>query len=152
MTASLLILIAQSSILQLGQHTYRQNTVQSFNSLNSEISNICRQAPGSRTSTEMTMQNVKAVFTSENKKEAPAESSIFITNSRTSKGENVCMSFKEQHHECIQKGCPVNMTWMGEPMEDSDPYILGKDSGFNYHIKISKKRNGNVRVDGNIAP
>lgn len=150
-TASLLLLIAQSSLLQLGQQTSRQNVVQDFKGLNQDIKSVCRQAPGAERNRELKLPEVQAIFSTENKSEAPTESPILVANGNTSLGEFVCMSFKDSHQGCVEHSCAINMTYMGVPLEGSDSYIIGEESEFTYDIKVSKKR-GYVRVAGNIRP
>jgi hypothetical protein len=150
--ASLLVLIVQGSLISLFTQTSRQGVVQDFSKLNSNIDSICRMSPKSKENMEMQMPNVEAVFAAENDSRAPPESRFLITQSNTSRGQSVCLSFEDTHHGCVQHSCPVNMTWMGTPREGSDAYILGEESGFNYKIAISKKLNGVVGVEGRIAP
>jgi hypothetical protein len=151
-TASLLIMIAQGSLFQLWEQTDRQNVVQDFRGLNSDIENICRQARGAQESKEANLNGVRAVFAVENRSEAPTESPIKVANSDTSLGQYVCMSFEDKHYGCVQHGCNINMTWMGQPLEGSDPYIIAEESGYTYDITVKKKNNGNVRVNGDIIP
>lgn len=151
-TASMLLLIAQTSLVQLGQQTSRQNVIQDFNGLNQDISSVCRQAPDSKKTREVKFPEVEAVFAAENRSEAPVESEILIAKEETSKGNHVCMSFEENHHGCVEHSCEVNMTYMGVPQESSEAYTLGEESQFTFSTTIEKKENGEVRVDGNIIP
>jgi hypothetical protein len=151
-TASLLILVAQTTLASLFTQTGHQNTVKDFNSFNSKIDNVCREAPGSRKSADLDVSKVKGIFASDEKMKSPTEAPVYVANSKLSDGKYVCMSFEDEHHGCVKHGCTVNMTWLGMPQEGSDAYVIGEESGFNYEVTISKQRNGNVRAEGKIVP
>jgi hypothetical protein len=151
-TAGLLILITQTSLVQLGEQTNRQAITQDFRGLNNDISNACRQSYGYQSTTELGLQGVEAVFAAENRSEAPVESQILIANEETSTGKQVCLTFEDSHFGCMEHTCNVNMTYMGMPQEGSDKYILGEESNFQYEATVSKQENGDIRVEADVIP
>lgn len=151
-TASMLILITQTSLVQLGQQTSRQAVIQDFRGLNQDISGICRQARDSQKYSEIKLPEVKAIFASNNKKKAPTESKVYVTNNTISEGKNVCLTFKDEHYGCKRHSCNIKMNYMGEPLENSEKSVIAEETGNNYRIKTTKEAGGVVRVEGNITP
>lgn len=153
MIGALTMSAAYFNLIQIGQQNARHQAVDQYESLNSEIDFYCRQATGARTTETVSLRNVRAIFTSNTRGEAPVEAPNYIAQQQTAKGEYVCMSFDDGHYNCIQHSCSVNMTYVGTPLPGSDMYSLGSDDGqFTFDLTIRKDAVGEVRVEAEHIP
>lgn len=153
MIGALTMSAAYFNLIQIGQQSGRQQAVDQFESLNSEIDFYCRQATGARTTDRVSLRKVRAIFASATRGEAAAEAPQYVAQQQTNTGEYVCMSFEDSHYDCIQHSCSINMTYVGTPLPGSDMHTLGSDDGqFTFDLTIRKVGTGDVRVEAEHIP
>lgn len=153
MIGALTLSAAYFNLVQIGQQSGRQQAVDQFESLNSEIDFYCRQATGAQTTDTVSLRNVRAIFASDTRGEAAAEAPNYIAEQRSNTGEYVCMSFEDNHYDCIEQSCSVNMTYIGTPLPGSDMHTLGSDDGqFTFDLTIRKEPTGEVQVEAEHIP
>lgn len=146
--------VAYNQLGNLWTQSIRQDVVSDFETLNNDISFICSQSTGSRTSTTVELHDVMAVFSNSSRGEAPLDSMEKINDGETEKGEYVCLTFlDQQHYGCRQHSCEVNMTYIGEPLPDSTMYRVGQSSpGFKFELDIEKTGESEVLVEATHLP
>ncbi|MDY6778076.1 MAG: hypothetical protein SVU32_05380 [Candidatus Nanohaloarchaea archaeon] len=151
--AMLTVTAAYFNLAQVGSQVSRQNVVDDFNTLNKDIGFICQQAAGSRTSKTLALKGVRAIYAADNRGKPPDDVPQLISNSRTEKGDYLCLTFTNSHYGCTEHQCPVNMTYIGRPLPGTDMYALGSGDGrFEFKLTIRKNASGSVVVTAAHRP
>ncbi len=132
----------------------RQNAVDQFNGLNSDIEFACRQAPGTRTTRTVSLGcGVRAIFAADSRGEPPDRVPALITDAAFATGKQVCLTFGNSHYGCQEHACTVNMTYIGTPAPGSDMYTLGRQDGaFDFDLTVRKDADGTVSVQAEHVP
>ncbi len=144
---------AYYNLSEIGNQAYRQNVVTEFNNLNEDIGFICSQATGAQTSRKIKLRDVRAIFASDTKGEPPATVPVNISNQNISTGQNVCLTFVNDHYACEQQQCQVAMTFIGRPFPGSDMFKLGSgDRSFEFDLTLRKNASGWVEVEATHIP
>ena len=144
---------AYYNLSQIGEQAFRQNIVDQYEGLNSDIEFICRQATGSSTQRKVKLRKVRAIFASSNRGEPPGDVPQKITDKETNTGNFVCLTFDNAHYGCVEHDCMVEMTYIGMPSPASDMYKLGSaDGNFEFELSVEKTDFNTVEVSARHIP
>lgn len=153
MIAALTFALAFPSVMQVGEQTVRNRAIDQFRSLNNDVDYICQRGVGTRKTRTIKLYDVKAIYASQNKREPDSKVPQYIADQKTSKGNYLCLSFPESHWGCQQHSCEVNATYTGKPLEGTEMYSLGEQSGnFRFRITMEKTDAGQVRLKADYRP
>jgi len=145
---------AYMQLKNVGCQASKQDTINAYKSINEDIRFLCQQAPRSQQTEEVSFRcGVRAIFASDTRGEPPAKVPQFISDSDWARGDYVCLTFKDQHHGCMQRQCTVNMTYIGEPLEGTDMYEIGKeDNTFEFDLTMRRLENQQIQVIAEHVP
>jgi len=142
------------SLVSVGETSSRNEVVDDFNTLRNTADLYCSRGQGSMTTQQISFSDVRAIYTADSKKNPPPETPNYISNSKTEKGDYLCLKFEDTSdpYACHEMKCSINTTYMGTPLKGTDMYILGSEDGsFSFNVQIEKKA-GEVRIDAKHRP
>lgn len=139
------------NLTAIGEQVTIQNTQSEFNSINNDISFVCGRAEGTERSREITLHQVRALYSAETIRESPDESPLFVSEEESSSGEHYCIDFEGPNYECVEHDCNIESNYIGEPLAGSDMYQLGEGGGWSFDLTISKEGD-NVKIESTHLP
>lgn len=151
--ALVLLTGAVSVFGDLGRQSAQQSAVDQFNSLGKDVKFLCQQAAGAQKTKRINIGNgVLSMFAADTRGAAPDDVPNLVSNQEMEAGDYLCLSFKDSHYGCQETVCPVNMTYIGQPMDGTDMYELGaRDDKFTFELTLVRKEH-QVEIQANHVP
>lgn len=145
---------AYMQLSNIGCQAQKQQAINQYTSINEDVRFLCQQAPGSRqTKTVSFGCGVRAIFADDTRGEPPAKVPQHISESDWSRGKYVCLTFGDNHYGCAERQCTVNMTYIGEPLEGTDMYQLGKrDNTFEFELTMRRLEDQEIVIEATHVP
>lgn len=145
--------VAFTQLGHLWDQSMRQDIVTNYENLNDEVQMACGYSVGTKTEFTIDLIDVRAIFASDTRGEASHYAPNNVTQGDTGEGEYLCLTFYDDHYRCENHYCDVNMTYIGDPLEDSQMYNMGiQDGKFTYELEIEKTDNRLVEVRAEHIP
>lgn len=139
---ALVLLTAGVSIFgDMGRQSTQQSAVDQFNSMEKDVEFLCQQAPGAQKTERVDIgDGVLAMFAADTRGEAPNAVPNLVSEQEMAAGDFLCLTFENSHYGCMETACPVNMTYIGQPMEGTDMYELGAQDGtFTFDLTMTRQ-------------